>query len=89
MKKLLFIIVALLLVNTVAYGKDVDAYIELLKSDVRTQKVAIISEALQFTDEESSVFWPVHREYELDLSKIIDDRIELIRDYAQKDIALL
>ena len=70
MKKLLLIIIVLLLVNTVAYGKDVDAYIELLKSDVRTQKVAIISEALQFTDEESSAFWSIHREYELDLSKI-------------------
>ena len=34
-------------------------------------------------DEESSAFWPVHREYELELSEIIDDRIELIKDYAQ------
>jgi hypothetical protein len=83
MKKLLLIIIVLLLVNTVAYGKDVDAYVELLKSDVRTQKVAIISKALQFTYEESSVFWPVHREYELELSKIIDDRIELINNYVQ------
>ena len=83
MKKLLLIIIVLLLVNTVAYGKDVDAYVELLKSDVRTQKVAIISKALQFTNEESSVFWPVHREYELELSKIIDDRIELINNYVQ------
>ena len=83
MRKLLFIIIALLLVNTVAYGKDVDAYVELLKSDVRTQKVAIISKALQLTYEESSAFWPVHREYELELSKIIDDRIELINNYVQ------
>ena len=83
MKKLLLIIIVLLLVNTVAYGKDVDAYVELLKSDVRTQKVAIISKALQFTYEESSAFWPVHREYELELSKIIDDRIELINNYVQ------
>ena len=83
MKKLLLIIIVLLLVNTVAYGKDVDAYVELLKSDVRTQKVAIISKALQFTNEESSAFWPVHREYELENSKIIDDRIELINNYVQ------
>ena len=83
MKKLLLIIIALLLANTVAYGKGVDAYVELLKSDVRTQKVAVITEAMQFTDEESSAFWPVHREYELELSKITDDKIELIRDYVQ------
>ncbi len=83
MRKLLLIIIVLLLANTVSYGEGVDAYIELLKSDMRTQKVAVITEAMQFTDEESSAFWPVHREYELELSEIIDDRIELIKDYAQ------
>ena len=83
MKKLLLIIIALLLINTVAYGKGVDAYIELLKSDMRTQKVAVITEAMQFTDKESSAFWPVYKKYEFELSEIIDDRIELIKNYVQ------
>ncbi len=83
MKKLLFVIIALFLINTVTYGSGIDAYIELLRSDARTQKVAVVAEALQLTDEESTAFWPVHREYELELSKIIDDRIELIKNYAQ------
>ena len=83
MKKLLLVIIVLLSVNTVSYGGGLDAYIELLKSDMRTEKVAVITVALQLTSEESSAFWPIHREYELELSKIIDDRIELIKDYAQ------
>jgi hypothetical protein len=83
MKKLLIVIIVSLLVNSVSYGKGVDAYIQLLRSDARTQKAAVITEAMQFTDEESSAFWPVHREYELELSEIIDNRIELIKDYAQ------
>ncbi len=83
MKKLLFIIIALLLVNTVSYGEGVDAYVELLKSDIRTKKVAIITEAMQFKDKEASVFWPIHREYELKLSKLIDDDIAIIRDYVK------
>jgi len=83
MKKLLLVIIVLLSVNTVSYGGGLDAYIELLKSDMRTEKVAVITEALQLTSEESSAFWPIHREYELELSKIVDDRIELIKDYAQ------
>ena len=83
MKKLLLVIIVLLLANTVCYGKGVDAYIQLLRSDARTQKAAVITEAMQFTDEESNAFWPVYREYELELSKIIDDRIELIKDYIQ------
>jgi hypothetical protein len=83
MKKLLLVIVVLLSVNTVSYGKGVETYVELLKSDLRTVKVAIITEAMGLTDEESSAFWPIHREYEVELSEIIDDRIELIKDYIQ------
>ena len=83
MKKLLLVIIVLLLANTVSYGEGVDDYIQLLRSDVRTQKAVIITKAMQFTDEESSAFWPVYREYEHELSKIFDDRIELIQDYAQ------
>jgi hypothetical protein len=83
MKKLLLIIVILLLANTVSYGGDITGYIELLKSDMRTHKVAIITESLQLTAEEASAFWPVHREYEHELSGIIDDRIALINDYMQ------
>jgi hypothetical protein len=83
MKKLLLVIIALFLVNTVAYGGEVKAYIELLKSDMRTQKIAVITEAMQLTDKGASAFWPIHREYEIELSRIIDDRIELIKDYGQ------
>ena len=83
MKKLLLVIIVLFLINTVAYGGEVKAYIELLKSDMRTQKIAVITEAMQFTDKGASAFWPIHREYENELSRIIDDRIELIKDYGQ------
>jgi hypothetical protein len=83
MKKLLFIIIALLLVNTVAYGKGVDRFIALLKSNVNAEKKVILSQAMWLTHGESSAFWPVYREYELELNKIIDDRIELLRDFAQ------
>ena len=83
MKKLLLVIIVLFLINTVAYGGEVKAYIELLKSDMRTQKIAVITEAMQFTDKGASAFWPIHREYEIELSRIIDDRIELIKDYSQ------
>ena len=83
MKKLLLIIIVLLSANTVTYGKGVDTYLELLKSDIRTKKVAIITATMELTDEESSTFWPIHREYEVELSKMIDDRIEMIEDYIQ------
>jgi hypothetical protein len=59
------------------------AYVELLRSDLRGQKVAIITELMEFTESEDAAFWPVFREYELELAKINDDRVSLIEDYAR------
>jgi len=58
------------------------AYTELLRSDVRAQKAAIITELMQFTEDEDAKFWPVYREYEAELAKVNDDRIALIKEYA-------
>ncbi len=57
------------------------AYSELLRSDVRFQKVAIITEIMQFTEDEDAKFWPIYREYEAALAKINDDRLALIKEY--------
>ncbi|TDI93558.1 MAG: hypothetical protein E2O76_17075 [Caldithrix sp.] len=83
MKKL--IVLALMAMTTFAYGQDAptDAYIELLRSDIRAGKVELITQVMEFTAEQSSAFWPLHREYELELSKINDDKVKLIKEYAQ------
>lgn len=66
-------------------GRDVNlrAYVELLRSDVRSQKVAILTEMMNFTEQEDAKFWPMYREYDAELSKINDDRVTLIQDYAK------
>jgi len=59
------------------------AYVELLRSDLRAEKTAIIAGVMQFTDAEDQKFWPIYREYEAELAKINDDRIANIKDYAE------
>ena len=59
-----------------------EEWLELLRSDLKAEKVALLTEAMQFTSEESDIFWPIYREYDLELSKIGDARIALIKDYA-------
>jgi len=58
------------------------AYVELLRSDVRSQRVAIITELMGFTEAEDAAFWPVYREYETELGKVNDDRLALVKEYA-------
>ena len=62
--------------------RNLRAYVELLRSDLRTQKVAVITEMMQFNDADDAAFWPIYREYELQLSRLNDDRLRLIETYA-------
>ena len=59
------------------------AYTELLRSDVRTQKVAILTEVVGFTEAEDKAFWPIYREYDVEMSKLGDERIAVIAEYAR------
>ena len=61
---------------------NLTAYAELLRSDVRAQKVAIITEVMGFTEAEDKVFWPIYREYDLEMAKLGDERVALIAEYA-------
>ena len=56
--------------------------IELMRSDLRTEKQAIVTKAMQLTEAQSELFWPVYREYETEMIKLNDERIQMIKDYA-------
>jgi len=66
-----------------ARDMNLRAYVELLRADVRGQKVAILTEMMDFTEQEDAKFWPIYREYDVELSKINDDRVTLIQEYAK------
>ena len=66
-----------------ARSLNLTAYTELLRSDVRAEKVAILTEVMQFTEAEDKVFWPVHREYEAEMAALGDERVALIAEYAR------
>ena len=53
-----------------------------MRADLRADKVAILTESMLFSEAEADVFWPVYREYELELSKLGDRRLKLLKQYA-------
>jgi predicted GH43/DUF377 family glycosyl hydrolase len=81
MKKLI-IMLCLALVPGIAMAEGLDKYLEMLRSDIRTQKTALITEAVALTDAQSPIFWPIQREYETELAKLQDARLAMIKDYA-------
>jgi hypothetical protein len=60
---------------------NLSAYVELLRSDVRAQKVAILTQLMELTEAEDAKFWPVYREYDLEMAKLGDERMALIAEY--------
>src|SRR5712671_4860656 len=60
-----------------------DQYIEMLRKDVRSLKKQVIAANLDLTDKEAEKFWPIYDQYSIELAKINDTKIALIKDYAQ------
>lgn len=59
------------------------AYAMLLRADLKTQRKEIITELMQFDDEDAAKFWPLFEQYDAELSKIGEGRMELIVEYAR------
>jgi len=73
---------ALASLPALASADSLESEIELLRSDLRTGKVDIVKDALHVSGAKADAFWPLYRKYQLDLDKIGDKRIALIKDYA-------
>ena len=59
------------------------AYLELLRADLRRQKAAVIASGLELSERESAAFWRVYHDYEADVARIADGRFALLREYAE------
>jgi hypothetical protein len=63
-------------------NQNIDAYIKLLRKDVRSQKSAVMSEVMQLDPDQAAKFWPIYRDYDAELTKVNDLRIANIKEYA-------
>lgn len=60
-----------------------DQDIQLLKSNVRSQKKLIVAANMDLTDAEAEKFWPVYDRYAGDLAKVYDTKIVLFQEYIE------
>jgi len=58
-----------------------DQDIQLLKSNIRSQKKQIVAANMDLTDDEAEKFWPVYNRYEADVAKVYDTKIALFQEY--------
>ena len=63
---------------------SVSSVIEMTRAGMQADRAAIITSAMNFTDKEAAVFWPIYRQYEYERSKLDDRRVVVIKEYTQK-----
>lgn len=64
-------------------ARNLQSYINLLRSDVRQQKAEIMGAVLQLDIDQSAKFWPIYSEYDAELTKLNNLRVANIQEYAK------
>lgn len=63
--------------------KNIQEYIELLRSDVRQQKAEMMGAVMLLSAADAAKFWPIYSEYDAELTKVNDLRAANIQEYAR------
>lgn len=64
--------------------KNVEEYIELLREDLRQEKAEILGSVMQFNTDDAAKFWPIYHDYQTELTKLNDRKVENIKSYARE-----
>ena len=80
-RSILFI--TLVLSTYLAKAQSTDDYIELARDILKTEKKSAIAEGMELTDAEIAPFWELYNEYNSKLSQTQNQRVALIKNYAQ------
>jgi hypothetical protein len=64
-------------------NKNIQAYIELLRSDVRQQKTEAMGAVMELSAADAAKFWPIYSEYDVELTKLNDSRVANIQEYSR------
>ena len=63
--------------------KNVQAYIDLLRRDVRQEKAEIMGSVMLLSAQDAAKFWPIYSDYDAQLTKLNDQRVQNIKEYAR------
>ena len=65
-----------------AKEKNIQEYIELMRSNVRDEKSQIMGAVMQLNIDDAAKFWPIYSQYDAELTKLNNLRVQNIQDYA-------
>src|SRR6201982_666043 len=63
--------------------RNIQAYIDLMRKNVRQEKAEIMGAVMVLSADDAAKFWPIYSEYDAELTKLNDQRVENIKEYAR------
>ena len=66
-----------------SHSQNIQAYIALLRLNVRQQKTEMLGEVMQLSAADAAKFWPIYEKYDEELAKLNDQRVANIQEYAK------
>lgn len=64
--------------------KNIRAYIELMRSDIRSEKAQVMGTVMQLDAQDSVKFWPIYKDFEGELTRHYDEMTVLVKNYVVK-----
>jgi len=61
--------------------KNIQAYIDLMRKDVRQQKAELMGSVMILSAADAAKFWPIYSAYDAELTKLNNQRVETIKQY--------
>lgn len=63
---------------------SIDSAIEDARANMRADRTTILTAAMNLSDKDAAVFWPIYRQYEYERSTLDDRRVVVIKEYLEK-----
>ncbi len=57
--------------------------IAVARSVIKADRLAVVRQAMQLTEEESQAFWPLYQRYRAEMDKVADRLVILVKEYAK------
>ncbi len=63
--------------------QKVEAIIDMMRSDMTTQKKALVETVMRFSEADAKAFWPIYEEYQREYSKLGDETVALVKEFVE------
>jgi hypothetical protein len=70
--------------NTSTVDRNIRAYIELLRTDIKTSKSQVLGEVLALDTDQATKFWPIYKEFETEYARLGDRIVAVVLKYADE-----